>query len=89
MSIKSNSTMGFQLYLELNESEARALLALTRYGSKSFLEVFYKSLGQTELKDDENGLISLFETVKTEMPKHISRIDATRNVFQVNNPNQA
>lgn len=79
--------MGFQVYLEINESEARALLAITKYGSKSFLEVFYKSLGQTDLKPEENGLISLFETIKYEMPKHIARIDSTRNVFQVNDPN--
>lgn len=88
MSIKSNSTMGFQLFLELTETEARALLDITKYGSKAFIEMFYKSLGKSDLQKNELGIISLFETIKAEMPKHLSRIDATRNVFQVNNPNK-
>ncbi len=87
MSIKSNSTMGFTVYLELSESEARALQAITTFSSKDFLEVFYKSLGQSNLKPHEDGLISLFETIRKELPAHLARIDTTRKVFKTNNPN--
>lgn len=88
MEITSNSTMGFDVYLKLTESEARALDALVGYGHKAFLEVFYKHMGECYMKPNEKGLISLFESVRDKVPAHLSRIDKTRKTFQENNPNR-
>lgn len=87
MEITSNSTMGFEVYLRLSESEARALDALTAYGYKEFIKVFYEHLGKNYMQPHERGLQSLFESVKAEIPKHLSRIDKARKVFQESNPN--
>jgi hypothetical protein len=83
----SNSTIEFRVHLQLSESESRALYALTRYGLKAFLEVFYKHLGKIDLEPEEKGLIDLFQTIGKQMPKHIARFDATRNTFKNSNPN--
>ena len=77
MIIKSNVRIGFEVYLQINEVEARALLAIAGYGNKEFLEIFYKSLGKSGLGPNEAGLISLFDTIKTELPDHIARFDRT------------
>ena len=79
--------MAFEVNLKLTESEARALDALVGYGFKSFLEVFYKNLGKHYMEPHEKGLQNLFDTVRDNMPKHLSRIDKTRKTFLDNNPN--
>lgn len=85
--ITSNSVMEFNLFLRIDEAEARALKDLTKYGHKAFLEMFYNKLGKSDLEKNEAGLISLFEKIDKELPKHLKRIDSTRDVFQKNNPN--
>lgn len=88
MKVKSNSTMGFDVYLELTESEARALKAITAYGTKNFLSVFYGQLGRSVLEDNEQGLVDLFESIDREIPKHLNRINEARKVFKDLNPNK-
>lgn len=82
MKIESESTMEFTVVLRMTEQEARALNAITVYGIKSFLEVFYKSLGKSYLEKHEEGCKKLFATVSKELPKHFNRIDATRKTFK-------
>ena len=50
--------------LHLSEQEAGALDALVGYGFKSFIETFYKHLGKAYLEPYEDGLRSLFESVR-------------------------
>lgn len=88
MKATSNSTMGFEVYLQVSEVEARALDALVGYGYDDFLKVFYQHLGKHYMQPHEAGLKSLFETVRAEIPKHLSRIDKTREAFKENNPNK-
>lgn len=57
--------------LELNEEEAKALNALTLYGTDSFLNMFYKQLGKHYLKPYENGLRSLFDGISDNLEKDI------------------
>jgi len=76
--ITSTSQMEFQVTLKLNEKEARALNAITLYGAKGFLNVFYENLGKNYLQPNETGLISLFDTIKEELPRHISKFDKCR-----------
>lgn len=53
---------------ELNESEVRALHALTEYGTDPFLKVFYEKMGKTILGPHEDGLRSLFDSIRRELP---------------------
>lgn len=73
--------MQFSITLELTEVEARALEAIVGYGTKSFLEVFYKSLGKHYLQPHEKGVEQLFATIKQELPSHLNKIDECRKVF--------
>lgn len=79
--VKSTSQIDFQVILKLTEKEARALQAITRYGHKAFLEVFYEKLGKSDLAPNAEGIISLFETIKKELPWHIKKVDLARGVF--------
>lgn len=81
MEIKSEAEMQFKITLDLTESEANALFALTKYGSKAFLETFYTQLGKSSLSPFEKGLISLFETASRKLPKHFERINRTKAIF--------
>lgn len=80
--VKSTSKMTFEVTLDLSEAEARGLEGITKYGSSAFLEVFYRQLGKSYLKPYEEGIISLFDTIRSQLPPHLSRIDDTRKTFQ-------
>ncbi len=82
MEATSNSVMQFNVFLKLSEGEARALEALTGYGHKAFLKYFYEHLGTSYLQPHEKGLISLFDSIKREIPAHLSRIDKTIEAFE-------
>jgi hypothetical protein len=86
MTVTSNSTMEFTIFLKLTEAEARAMKELTGYGFSNFLDVFYKHLGRAYMEPHEKGLKSLFETIVTELPPHIRRIDKTKRVFNDETP---
>lgn len=79
--INSTSTIEISVVLKLTEAEARALQAMTVYGHKPFLEGFYEKLGKSYMKPYESGVISLFDTIKKEMPKHLRKIDDVRNIM--------
>ena len=79
--INSHSSLEFKIVLNLTETEARALQALTVYGTKSFLDYFYRDLGKSYLQPHEKGLIALFETIKRELPPHLNRMDETRKIW--------
>jgi hypothetical protein len=81
MEVTSNSVMGFNVFMKLTESEARALDALVGYGFKETIKVFYEHLGTSYMKPHEKGLESLFDSVRKEIPRHLSRIDKTRKGF--------
>lgn len=80
--INSTSNMDFQVILKLTEQEARALNAITVYGADQFLEFFYKSLGKAYLQPHESGVKSLFATIGSELPKHISKFDKCRELWR-------
>lgn len=68
--------------MTLSESEARALLALTAYGHKQFLEMFYNNMGKSQLQPYENGLITFFNTFKELCPPILNRINSARKQFE-------
>lgn len=80
--VLSHSTFSVDIILKLTEVEARALYNMTVYGHKPFTEWFYKHLGKAYLKPHEEGLISLFETISKELPKHIDKADLIRKTLK-------
>jgi len=67
--------------VELSEEEARALAVLPSYGTDNFLKFFYEKLGRTHLEPHENGLIKLFETIKS-LYSELNSIDRVRGFIQ-------
>ena len=61
--IEGRAQLQATITLALSESEASALDAITAYGADSFLEFFYKNLGESCLKPHEAGLRSLFASM--------------------------
>lgn len=72
--------------LQLREEEMRALEALTGYGIKGFLEVFYAKMGKHYLEPHEQGLRSLFDVIQRELPPILARADAARTAFVLKDP---
>lgn len=64
-----------KITLELTLPEARALNEMVKYGSKAFLDGYYKQLGKSYLQPHENGVITLFETVRKHLPSKLDDID--------------
>jgi hypothetical protein len=80
--MNNNSKLKFSfnatINIELTESEAKALDAIAGYGSNVFLDVFYRKLGKHYLKPHENGLISLFDKVRTELPGQVDKVNRAK-----------
>jgi hypothetical protein len=64
--------------VELSESELRALYDISMYGTENFLNAFYTTLGKHYLKQNEAGLVSLFESIRNEIPNLINSADQIR-----------
>lgn len=79
--LEQRPTVGIEVNFRLNEAEVRALEALAGYGSKGFLEVFYKHMGEAYLKPHEAGLISLFDSITTHLPPILRRANDARTAF--------
>ncbi len=73
--IKASLNLDIKITLELSLAEARALKEITGYGVKSFLEGYYKQLGKSYLQPHEKGVISLFETIKNNLPYKLNDAD--------------
>ncbi len=80
--LKSNSVIGGQVILVLEEGEARALEAICGYGPDVFVKWFYKNLGQHYLKPHEDAMRSLFASVRDNLPYHLHKLDKARNFFK-------
>ncbi len=78
----SQSDVIFSITVEMNEEQTRALEALTLYGDDAFLRVFYEHLGKANLQKHEEGLKSLFNMIRNEVPKHILKVDTARRAFK-------
>lgn len=76
--IKGKIELNLEVTLKLNENEARALYALTAYGTEEFLNVFYNHLGKTPLKPYEVALQSLFEHINYTFPTMLRKMDQAK-----------
>ena len=79
--VNSTSQMEFNVVLKLTEQEASALHAITVYGSKEFLNTFYEKLGKSYLEPFSSGLVSLFDNINKELPKHLTKFKNTRKIW--------
>ena len=66
----------------LDEMEARALSAITTYGTDSFLRVFYKHLGKAYLQKYEVGVYSLFEGVHKFIDPQLNIVTEARRILE-------
>jgi hypothetical protein len=66
--------------LTLNETELRALDALVGYGTKEFLDTFY-NMGTHYMKPHEQGIYTLFETIRNQVKPQIYAIDRAHKVM--------
>jgi len=81
--IKGKPTVILQVEVTLNESEAGALLELGAYGTDEFLKMFYLHLGESCLKPYEDGIRSLFESAKHEIPLLLNQARKARESFYI------
>lgn len=81
-SLKSELDLQITVKLEMTLAEARALNEITKYGSKPFLEWFYRNLGKHYMKPHEKGLISLFDTIDKDLQQKL--YDADKIIKVVN-----
>lgn len=82
MKVQTDVNLNFELIFKLTEEEAEALHALTVYGTKSFLDTFYRFMGTSYLKPYERGLISLFENVSRQIPSLLKDVHAARELIK-------
>lgn len=83
--IISTRKQEFSLKFEMTESEARALHEITKFGNDAFLKVFYEKLGKSTLHPYEKGLISLFDSVRSNFPRHFTKFNQARAIFSTDN----
>lgn len=81
MKATSTATIEAKIKFECSEEEARALLAITKYGADHFLAFFKKSLG-SGLEEHSKAVKVLFSTLQTNLPKHLANIDEARKHFK-------
>lgn len=67
--------------MEFNETELRALEALVGYSDQAFLKSFYENLGTSYMKPHEEGLLSVFASIRKEVPHILRRTTAARDAF--------
>lgn len=80
--IKSQSKLETKVILELTEIEAAALNAISVYGADNFLKFFYENLGESYLKQHEEGLRSLFLLLRDNMDQHLDKAKEARNFLE-------
>lgn len=79
--LKPQIKIEYTVKMELTADEAAALVSLTGYGTQTFLKIFYEKLGKSYLQPYEKGLISLFETIKSELPEQLRFVKESRNII--------
>lgn len=79
--IEARATVNVTVPFTLTEAEAAALDALAGYGTDAFLRVFCRQMGEAYLRPHEAGLRSLFEGVRTHIPRILERAEKAREAF--------
>lgn len=82
--VKAENTvmLSFSSTLTLNETELRALDAIVGYGTEEFLKRFKETMGKAYIEGYEDGVRSLFSTIRTEVKPALNRIDSARKLLK-------
>lgn len=83
MELKPKITITYELRLDLNEPEARALDGLVGYGFDAFKEHFYAKLGKAYMQPHEAGLKSLFDKISANIPGQLRIVDKAKKNIQL------
>lgn len=78
MRLHNEVTVRYECTLRLTEAEMRALDALTGYGFRPFLKVFYERMGRHYLEPYEKALQEFFVKVRTKGVPQLRAIDEAR-----------
>lgn len=82
--IEGRAQLAATVTIALTESEAGALAALTAYGVDPFLKSFYEHMGESVLRPYEDGLRSLFKSIRDGecgIKSVLARASEAREVF--------
>lgn len=86
MSVDIKVKQEFKVVLTLSVEEAQALDALVGYGGEAFvntfLPVFYKELGKHYMQPYEQGLKTLFDNIRSNIPQALHRIETAKKLFE-------
>lgn len=80
--ITPKPTVKVEVQFVIDETEARALGAMAGYGDDAFAKAFYEHLGKAYMQKHEQGLMRFLNSIRSQMPGVLSRIDAARNAFK-------
>lgn len=83
MNIKSSIQVDTKIYLEVNMQEASALFDLAGYGYDAFIAVFYEKLGESYMRQHADGLKTLFESIKKELPIYIATAEKIEEMIKI------
>lgn len=71
----------FQIFIALDEAQARALEALAGYGADEFIKHFYEHLGKHYMEPHEDGLRSLLLDIRRVIPGQLHAVDKARRAL--------
>ena len=80
ITVKPNIDLEFTF--TINESEARALDALSGYNIDAFIKVFKEHLGAHYMEKHENGLRTFLTDIKRLLYPSLDRLDEARKIFE-------
>lgn len=83
---KLQATVKFQVYVALDEPQARALEALAGYGADEFIRQFYEHLGRHYMEPHEDGLRSLLKEIRRVIPAQLKQVDRAREALVAPEP---
>lgn len=80
--VNSKGRIVLTVNVEFDEAEARALLAITKYGEDRFKQMVCDSLGEQNFAPHAAAIDGLFRTLRNGLQKHVNAVDKAREVFK-------
>lgn len=76
--LTARSVVTISVAFEVDESEARALDAMSGYGDDAFVKAFYDNLGKAYMQEHEAGLRRFLSTIRNVVGPALSQVDEAR-----------
>lgn len=84
---KNGVEVHFKTKITISECAGRALDALVGYGDDAFLKHFKEKLGESYIRDHEEGLKEFFAQVRAEVLPRIHLVEELRKMSNMPKPN--